>query len=74
MEVTLIMAVMSYEDYLNEITTLIYELYDVDEDEAVRLVVEAQDAEYFIPHDEKPELRTQENAERDAALIFESRA
>ncbi|MGB5108642.1 MAG: hypothetical protein WBO07_02575 [Formosimonas sp.] len=68
------MAVMSYEDYLNEITTLIYELYDVDEDEAVRLVVEAQDAEYFIPHDEKPELRTQENAERDAALIFESRA
>jgi hypothetical protein len=66
------MAVMSYEDYLNEITTLIYELYDVDEDEAVRLVVEAQDAEYFIPHDEKPELRTQENAERDAALIFES--
>ncbi|MFZ1891286.1 MAG: hypothetical protein WAU37_03745, partial [Formosimonas sp.] len=63
-----------YEDYLNEITTLIYELYDVDEDEAVRLVVEAQDAEYFIPHDEKPELRTQENAERDAALIFESRA
>ena len=65
---------MTYEDYLNEITTLIYELYDVDEDEAVRLVVEAQDAEYFIPHDEKPELRTQENAERDAALIFESRA
>lgn len=64
---------MSYEDYLNEVTTLIYELYDVDEDEAVQRVVDAQDAEYFVPHDERPELRTQENAERDAALIFEAR-
>lgn len=67
------MTVMSYEDYLNEVTTLIYELYDVDEDEAVQRVVDAQDAEYFVPHDERPELRTQENAERDAALIFEAR-
>lgn len=64
---------MSYEDYLNEVTTLIYELYDVDESEAVQLVVDAQDTEYFVPHDESPQLRTQDNAEHDAVVIFERR-
>lgn len=63
---------MTYEDYLNEITTLIYELYDVDEDDAVQLVVDAQDRDYFVPHDENPDMRTQTNAEADALKIFKS--
>ncbi len=46
---------MSYEAYLDEVTTLIYELYDVDEDEAGRLVMRAQDDEYFVKHDERAE-------------------
>ena len=65
------MEVMSYEDYLNEVTTLIYELYDLDEDEAISLVVAAQDAEYFVPHDQMPEMRTQSNARADALKLFQ---
>jgi hypothetical protein len=67
----LCMKTMSYEDYLNEVTTLIYELYDVDEDEAVALVVAAQDTEYFVPHDEQPQMRSQANALADALFLFQ---
>jgi hypothetical protein len=64
---------MSYEAYLDEVTTLIYELYDVDENEAVRLVMRAQDDEYFVKHDERAELRTEAQAQADAARIYEAR-
>lgn len=65
------MKTMSYEDYLNEVTTLIYELYDLDEDAAIGLVVAAQDAEYFVPHDLAPEMRTLVNARADALKLFQ---
>jgi hypothetical protein len=65
------MKTMSYEDYLNEVTTLIYELYDLDEDAAIGLVVAAQDAEYFVPHDLAPEMRTLTNARLDALKLFQ---
>lgn len=64
---------MTYEEYLNEVTTLIYELYEVDEDYAVKLVVIAQDNEFFVKHDEQPEMRTQAQAEIDAETIYNTR-
>ena len=64
---------MTYEEYLDEVTTLIYELFDVDEDYAVKIVLIAQDNEFFIKHDEQPEMRTQAQAEIDAETIYNTR-
>lgn len=64
---------MTYEQYLDEVTTLIYEKYDVSEADAVKFVVRAQAAEFFSLHDDKPEMRTQERAELDARTIYEQR-
>lgn len=64
---------MTYEQYLDEVTTLIYEKYDVSEADAVKFVVRAQAAEFFSLHDDKPEMRTQERAELDAKTIYEQR-
>lgn len=61
---------MTYEEYLDEVTTLIYELYEVDEDYAVKIVLMAQDNEFFVKHDEQPEMRTQAQAEMDADIIY----
>ena len=64
---------MTYEEYLDEVTTLIFEKYDVSEADAVKFVVRAQAAEFFSLHDDKPEMRTQERAELDAKTIYEQR-
>lgn len=64
---------MSYEDYLNEVTTLIYERYEVSEAAAIKLVVRAQAADFFTLHDDEPSMRTQERAEQDAKTIYELR-
>ena len=64
---------MTYEEYLNEVTTLIYERYDVPEADAVKFVVRAQAAEFFTLHDDDPLLRTQQRAEEDAKTIYERR-
>ncbi|RJG02896.1 hypothetical protein [Noviherbaspirillum sedimenti] len=64
---------MTYEEYLDEVTTQIYEKYDVTEADAVKFVVRAQAAEFFSLHDDKPEMRTLERAELDAKTIYEQR-
>jgi hypothetical protein len=64
---------MTYEQYLDEVTTLIYERYDVSEADAIKFVVRAQAAEFFSLHDDDPSMRTQERAEQDAKTIYEQR-
>jgi len=64
---------MTYEEYLDEVTTLIYEKYEVTEADAVKFVVRAQAADFFSLHDDHPEMRTQERAELDAKTIYEQR-
>jgi hypothetical protein len=66
------MTEMTYEAYLDEVTTLITELYDLDDEAAIKLVVDAQAAEYFSPHDDHPEMRTEERAKQDAAALYEA--
>ncbi len=39
---------MTYEQYLDEVTTLIVEYYEVTDADAIKLVVQAQDAD-FLP-------------------------
>jgi hypothetical protein len=61
---------MTYEEYLDEITTLLTEIYDLDDAAAIKLVVDAQDAEFFVVHDEREAMRTVEQAKKDAEAIY----
>jgi hypothetical protein len=64
---------LTYEAYLDEVATLLTELYDLDDNTAIKLVVDAQEAEYFSPHDDHPEMRTLTRAKEDAAVLFKAR-
>lgn len=63
---------MSYEAYLDEVTTLITEKYDVSDEAAIKMVVKAQDAGFFVEHDDKPALRTLDRAHQDARTIYQA--
>ena len=65
------MSTLTYEAYLDEVTTVLTELYDLDDDAAIKLVVAAQDAEFFFQHDAHEEMRTVEQAKKDAVTLFE---
>ena len=62
---------MTYEEYLDEVTTLIFEKYNVKDSLAVKLVMEAQDAEFFVRHDEDKKLRNIDQAHKDARTIYD---
>ncbi|MFJ9531219.1 hypothetical protein [Herbaspirillum sp. NPDC101396] len=64
------MSKMTYEEYLDEVTTLITELYDVADPDAIKLVVQAQAAEFFVAHDDNENLCTEERALQDARTIY----
>lgn len=61
---------MTYEEYLDEVTTLIYEANDVTQEQAIGIVMAAQDADFFVRHDEDPALRNQAQAVRDAEFLY----
>ena len=64
---------MTYEEYLDEVTTLITERYHLTDAEAIKHVMRAQAADFFTLHDDDPAMRTQERAEQDAKTIFEQK-
>ncbi|MFZ6675195.1 hypothetical protein ACO0K3_00610 [Undibacterium sp. Rencai35W] len=64
---------MTYEEYLDEVTTLMTEMYDLSDQAAIKYVMRAQAADYFSLHDDHPEMRTQERAVQDAKIVFEQR-
>jgi hypothetical protein len=64
---------MTYEEYLDEVTTILTELYDLEDAAAIKLVVDAQDAEFFVQHDDKPEMCTLEQAKKDAVTLYEAK-
>ncbi|NHZ40183.1 hypothetical protein [Massilia aquatica] len=61
---------MTYEEYLDEVTTLITEKYNLSDAAAIKLVVKAQDAEFFVEHDEKEAMRTVDRAHQDAKALY----
>ncbi|MBB3223033.1 hypothetical protein [Pseudoduganella umbonata] len=63
---------MTYEEYLDEVTTLIFEKYDIPENEAVKIVMAAQDKEFFVRHDKSAKLRNIDQAHKDAKTLFEA--
>jgi hypothetical protein len=64
---------LTYEAYLDEVSTLLVELCDLSEKEAIKLVMRAQDAEYFVPHDLDEQRRLEKHAGEDARYLFEGR-
>jgi hypothetical protein len=61
---------MTYEEYLDEVTTLIAERYKLIDAAAIELVMQAQAADFFVAHDENPALRTKQQAMQDAHTIY----
>ena len=64
---------MTYEEFLDEVTTLLHEIYDLDDAAAIKLVVDAQAADYFVKHDEAEALRTPEQAKLDATALYDAK-
>lgn len=64
---------MTYEEFLDEVTTLLTEMYDLPDEAAIKLVVDAQAADYFVVHDDKEELRTEAQAKLDAAALYQAK-
>jgi hypothetical protein len=61
---------MTYEDYLDEVTTLITEKYDVPDDVAIQIVMRAQADDFFSRHDDDPSVCTLDRAHQDAKTVF----
>ncbi len=61
---------MTYEDYLDEVTTLLTEIYTLADERAIATVMRAQEDGFFSAHDDDAALRTQERAEADARTVF----
>lgn len=65
---------MTYEEHLDEVTTLIFERYGLSEKAAIAVVMKAQADDFFSGHDDNPALCTQERAEQDARAVFKKYA
>lgn len=61
---------MTYEAFLDEVTTLITEQYDVADEDAIAIVMRAQEDEFFSGHDDTPEICTLDRAHEDARNVF----
>jgi hypothetical protein len=61
---------MTYEEYLDEVTTLITEKYDLSDEAAIAMVMRAQADDFFSGHDDEPSMCTLERAHQDAKTVF----
>ncbi|MBT9591039.1 MAG: hypothetical protein IV089_09040 [Thiobacillus sp.] len=61
---------MTYEEFLDEVTTLITEKYDLDDEEAIEMVMRAQADDFFSGHDDDPSICTLDRAHQDAKTVF----
>jgi len=61
---------VTYEEYLDEVTTLITEIYSLNDEAAIQRVMRAQADGFFSAHDDDPSMRTQERAGQDARTAF----
>jgi hypothetical protein len=64
---------MTYEEYLDEVTTLMTEMFALSDTNAIKYVMRAQAADFFTLHDDHEEMRTLERAQQDAKTVFEQR-
>lgn len=62
---------MTYEEHLDEVTTLITEKYGVGDEAAIKMVMRAQAEDFFSGHDDDPSICTLDRAHRDAKAVFQ---
>ncbi|MDD5248976.1 MAG: hypothetical protein PHY45_08325 [Rhodocyclaceae bacterium] len=63
---------MTYEEHLDEVTTLITEKYGMSDDAAIKMVMRAQADDYFSGHDDEPSICTLDRAHQDAQFVFKT--
>ena len=61
---------MSYEAYLDEVTTLVTEKYALDDAVAIQMVMRAQSDDFFSCHDDDTSICTLDRAHKDAKQVF----
>jgi hypothetical protein len=61
---------MTYEQHLDEVTTLITEKYDLTDEAAIAMVMRAQADGYFSGHDDDPKICMIDRAHEDARFVF----
>jgi len=61
---------MTYEDFLDEVTTLITEKYDLADEAAIQMVMQAQADDFFSGHDDDTSICTLDRAHQDAKIVF----
>jgi len=61
---------MTYEEYLDEVSTLLTEEYDMSDEAAIQMVMRAQADDFFSGHDDDPSICTLDRAHRDAKVVF----
>ena len=63
---------MTYEEFLDEVATLLTEIYTLSDEAAIDIVMRAQADGFFSGHDDAPSICTQQRAELDARAIFKA--
>jgi hypothetical protein len=63
---------LTYEQFLDEVTTLITEKYDVPDEAAIKMVMRAQADDFFSGHDDDPTICTVARAHKDAKTVFKN--
>ena len=61
---------MTYEQHLDEVTTLITEKYEATDQASIAMVMRAQADDFFSGHDDDPSICTLERAHQDARAVF----
>lgn len=61
---------MTYEEHLDEVTTLLTEKYDLSDEAAIQMVMRAQANDFFSGHDEDPTICTLDRAHADARAVY----
>jgi hypothetical protein len=61
---------MTYEEFLDEVTTLITEKYDIADKAAIQMVMRAQADDFFSGHDDDPSICTLDRAHKDAKAVY----
>lgn len=61
---------MTYEEHLDEVTTLITEKYGLKDQDAIAMVMRAQADDFFSGHDDDPAICTLDRAHQDARTVF----
>lgn len=61
---------MTYEEHLDEVATLLTEIYRLSDESAIEIVMRAQADDFFTRHDDDPSICTLERAQQDTRAIF----